>query len=89
MGLTKTEQTEALTDLLTENYDAYARLVRDSRSISREQKIDLLVKGLALAGLQVWASSSDGAVQEARENLAHDIASDADVVSILRKREEA
>ena len=50
MGLTRVEQIEALSALVQEDYDAYGHLVEEAREVSREQKIDLLHKGLVLAG---------------------------------------
>ncbi len=88
MGLTRTEQTEALTHLLKEDYDAYGRLIEDTQSLSREQKIDFLYRGLSLAGLRVRLTSSDEQVQHAREELASVITAGAQVL-LMRRRSEA
>lgn len=53
MGLNRLEQAEALAHLLKEDYDAYTRLIEDAPCISREQKIELLGKALALTAQRV------------------------------------
>lgn len=84
MGLNKTEQAEALTHLLKEDYAAYGRLVEDSAGTTREQKIDLLYKALAVADLRVKAVSMDE-IQKARDELAYTITSGGAVVLAMRR----
>jgi len=87
MGLNRTEQTEALTHLLKEDYEAYGRLIEDSQSLSREQKIDFLHRGLSLASLRIRLSGQNEQVQLAREEIAAAITAGAQVLPMRQRME--